>query len=275
MLQVLVTMFLASFAGQFADVKIEHLKEEVKLVRIKADPAKFLAANNHQFPFEDSFVICGTIEIDDYYNFSYDDLEHLYQSIRFQEVGDVLKNRSKESCHLYFSRAFGQPAIDSIVDLTENSKEPVILARVKVVLNGIFYNREKQWDMLEVQDIQIARNGYKEWGPWLVEESQSKKKAEAEKLAAMKADERKQAEMKADEKRAAEVNKAVEAERAKYREFKINGETITAKYSGIVSGALRLTLKDGKTISTKLEKLTKEEQSWIKEKKWLKPAKKK
>lgn len=160
------------------DKKVPHLEDETSLIRIKATPETAVGK---------TAIICGGVEIGDYYNFSYGNSEESHFSLKFKEAGETFGDISGESANLYFAKTRGQEAIEVLAKAAEKNKGGRVLklARVKVTLVAGRFQSDKQWDMFEVLDMQFFDNAADKWLPWIVETQLESEK----KLAAAKAEE--------------------------------------------------------------------------------------
>jgi hypothetical protein len=245
-------------AGQADTVKVPHEDDETPLVRVKANPEKYIGKE---------FVICGGLEIDDYYNFEYDNAHESHYSLGFREAGETLNDLGPRA-HVYLPKTIGASIVDSIVKSAEQkkAKHSYKLARVKVTLDRrrIRAGQEIQWDMLEAIDVQFCDKDKLEWQPWIIESRKQAEQAQNE-----EARKKEQAKREA-EKKAAQEKKDV-ADALKWREWTgPKGAKFKAKFSGVTSGQVKLVKEDGSAVKLALDKLPKEEQDWIKEKKWTK-----
>lgn len=262
MLYLLFCMLL-----QAEPLKVPHLKDETTLIRVKAEPLAYA---------EKVITVSGVIEIDDYYNFSYSDCEKTHISFEFREVGATTDDLGQR-LHVYALRSpMWLAVVDLLAEQSEQaaSRQQPMLARVKVKLNGQAFARDKQWNMVEAVDIQFAEDRLTKWSEWTGEiNRQQEAKAQADAIAAK--------EKMASEKvaNAAKAKAELDAiELKKWRVWKISGKDVTAKYSGINSGFVKVVDKDGTAHKIPVDKLTKDEQEWLKSKPWLPmkvPAKKK
>lgn len=83
-----------------------------------------------------------------------------------------------------------------------------------------------------------------------------------------KMNEKRQAKLEAE--KAKETKQKADAEAARWRTWTDpKGAQIRAKFSGVLSGSVNLVKEDGTKFSIPLDKLPKEEQEWIKNKKWM------
>lgn len=235
---------------------IPHQNDEVALVRIKADPKKYVGK---------SFVICGGLQISDYYNYSYGRSEKTHHSLKFVELGKTTREIGIETCHGYLLKRNASAAIiDTIAKGAEENKtrEFYKVARVKVMLIQVRYENDKQWDMLEVLDAQFMDKDFKEWQPWIVETEEAAKRAEAK--ADREADEADRAAKLKDDLAGVKA-----AETARWREWTdAKGGKFKARFSGIVGGDVQLKKDGGEVVKMRLDKMSKEEREWIEKKKW-------
>lgn len=257
---------VTTFLFQTPAAKIPHLKDETQIIQIKTDPEAFL---------DKDVVLCGGLLIDDYYNFAYRDAVRTHYSLSFREVGATQSDLSAERYHLYLPRDIGKKIADQLIaNAKEYGNGPSLdLVRVRVRLDPGRYFEDRQWNMLEVSDLQFASDDFKSWKPWYLEKdrlaaaaAKAKKDkddrdAAADLIARIKASEQKQADTAA----------ALEA--AKWRQFEYpKGDQFKAKYAGITSGKVRLVKEDGSSVRIALDDLSKDERDWIVNKRWLKPV---
>ena len=247
--------------GQAEDAKVPHEDDEIRLVRIKANPEEYAGKE---------FIICGGLEINDSYYGGYRDAKDSHYSLYFREIGETQTDLSIDSCRLYLSKKDGSPIVDAIADFAEQNRKKGVrfykLARVKAtILPRIFHrNDDKPWNLMEVVDVQFIEKDFSGWKPWEIETREKERRArenDARRKLAAKRDAEKEAAQK--EKEAAEA--------LKWREWTDDkGIKFKAKFSGVTSGQVKLVKEDGSAVKLALDKLPKEEQDWIKEKKWTK-----
>lgn len=255
----MIAMLLMSAAISQAAPKIPHLDGETRLLRVKANPDKYLGK---------TFVICGGLQVSDYYNYSYRDQEKSFYSLGFVEAGETF-NDFGDHCQLYMSKTaiskeLSESIIETVTKAEEAKRNTHKLARLKVAINPVAFSRDKQWDMLEVMDIQFINKDKTGWSPWIFEEFV--KAARAKEDAENKAEMAKKAEAEA-----AQLRQEKAREKAQWREWSDpDGGKVYAKYSGSVAGTVKLTKRDGSTVKIPFKKLPEEEQQWIEKKLWLK-----
>lgn len=252
-----IILFVAVLFGQGSAQPVPHQKDETSLVRIKADPTKFL---------NKEVVICGGISVSDLYFGSYREAKETHFCFEFTEVGATFNDVRRDTCYLYLSKEAGEAIVDALLTKAESNKGNNLksLARVKVYLSKSRYAADESWDYLEVIDVQFCEKDIKSWMPWILEnERKQAGDAKAAKQAAL-AD-------AAKAKKAQFQNTQKAQSAAKWRTWTdTKGKKIKAQYSGINSGKVNLIAEDGTAFKLLLEDLPKEEQEWIKQKPWLK-----
>lgn len=181
------TLFVAAMAAGalFDDVKIPRDGTETSLIRVKAEPRK------HFGPA--AFKIVGGVEIDDYYNYGYQHRERDFYSLKFREAGEHYRDDLGDRAQLYLSRKTGEKIVEKLAALHEKDKRGMTLIRTSVKLNAQKYASDKQWDMLEVDDVQFFDPETFEWGEWEIatarkarEEKEAAERAESERLKAIR-----------------------------------------------------------------------------------------
>jgi hypothetical protein len=146
--------------------KAPHKDDETSLIRIKAKPETAVGK---------SVIICGLVEISDYYNYSYRRSEDIYYSLKFYEVGETIGDyEGQNPVRLYFSKSIGSDALEIITKAYEQKKGTVTgkLLRAKITLVPERFNSDKQWDMFEVLDVQFFDMASEKWLPWMVATAQ-------------------------------------------------------------------------------------------------------
>jgi hypothetical protein len=224
---MLTTLILAAAVfGQTTLPQITHSEDETSLVRIKADPKKYIG---------ETFIISGGGLIGSYYKYGYRESKLTHTNIIFIELG---KNSSEhgERAYLYAHRVRCKPIIDELVEVLEQNKVKGTgrVFRVKATIaHDKFYQGKKRWNMLELRDLQFAIPGTDpvEWEPWILEEEE--KKAEPPPQPREWADET--------------------------GKFSMKGT-----FSGVIGDQVRLRKEDGSTVSVTISKLRKEDQDYIK-----------
>lgn len=159
--------------------KIPYRGDETPLVRVKANPEKYLGK---------TFVICGGLALRNYYNYSYENAENTFYSLSLHETGKDTASvgRSSERADLYLSKRIGAAIVDTLTKFEEENKsgkkKNLKLARVEVTLVPSKYAKDKEWNMMEVIDVQFVEKDYKGWQPWIIEkereEEMSRRKAQ-------------------------------------------------------------------------------------------------
>lgn len=264
-------LLLSLLPGADPGFKIPHLKDETALVRIKGDAPTYIAKE---------FIICGDLQIDDYYNYGYRKMQDDFHSLKFREVGATSKDVSLERCYLYMERLEEfKPVIDRLAKESARGKDKNFfglhsLARIRVTLHPDAYEKGKQWNMLEVVDVQFSTPDHQKWESWVIDvakQREEKKAAEAEKAQRLKAKREEERKKQAAEAEAAE-ERAAEFESKRWRTFKNpDGKEIKARYQSITDGNVKFIDENGKSFKLPLAKLSKEEQAWIKQKPWIDP----
>lgn len=260
----MVLFMTACLLSQFDQINVPHGKDETSLVRVQADTEKYL---------DEEIVICGGIQLSDYYNYGYAKTGLIFHALHFCEIGETLDDRGAYA-HLYLDKQLGKSIVDELVKAAEANKKSVYsLVRAKVKLNPGRYFNGRQWNMFEVVDVQFISKDLKSWEPWkleahykAIEEAEHKRMADA-KQAAKELAER----IAAGEKAKEEAAEALE--RARWREWtKPDGKKVKGKFNGINSGNVKLILEDKSALKLTITDLPKDEQTWLKEKRWLKPV---
>jgi hypothetical protein len=137
---------------------IPYQNDETSLIEVKANPERYVGKR---------FIMCGAIEVSDYYSLSYSDAQDTHYSIRFTDAGKHNKSRlGDEFAQLYLRKRRGAGVADTLIKAT---KENVIrLARVTVTLRPDVYAEYKKWDFMEVIDVQLVTDDKKGWQAGLV-----------------------------------------------------------------------------------------------------------
>jgi hypothetical protein len=177
--------------GQAEKTKVPHKNDELPLVRLKASPEKHAGK---------PVIICGTVSIEDDYDFAYSDAKRTHFSLRFEESGATLRE-SGENCYLYLQRQEGKAIVEHLTQEAEKKKggrRSRTLVRAKVVLLPEVFERDKKWDNLEVLDVQFIDDEFKDWLPWTL---QAERDAEENRAAAAAAERKKKRDDDAAEKR--------------------------------------------------------------------------
>jgi len=231
--------------------------DETLLTRVKANPQDYLGK---------VFIICGGVQVDDYYIWApYDDrAKDTHYSLEFREAAKDMESFSGESAHLYLSKQRGKPIMDALMKVAEDTVGPNLYktVRVKVTLRPEVYARDKHWDLLEVLDVQFGDREKKQWGPWATEQAE-KDRIKNFKEAQRRAEQ--EAEQKAQDQ--AEQKKAIRA--AKRRTWKSGTHSVEAELIKVVRGIVHLQrLDNGQQITIPMEKLSKEDQEFITGRKW-------
>lgn len=188
-MRTLITLFasillLCEFClaeGKTAE-KFPHSKDDVTLLRIKQDP---------KIAIDERVTVCGYVSTSSYYDYRYQNSKNSHASFGFLQGADKIGVRTDEVAFLYFWKPFDSDAdpkdysqsvnknrartISMIEEATEK-KMPLII-RAKVTLLG------REWNMLELADVQFYDEDKKVWGPWMIESAiladmQAKKDAE-------------------------------------------------------------------------------------------------
>ena len=224
---MLTTLILATAVlAQSAPRQITHTEDETSLVRIKADPKKYIG---------ETFIISGAGLVGSYYKYGYREAKLTHTNIEFIELGKNITEQG-ERAHLYAQRVRCKPLIDELVEALEVSKVKgtARVFRVKATIaHDKFYQGKKRWNMFEVRDLQFAIPGTDpvEWELWILEEED--KKAEPPPPLREWSD-----------------------ETGKF--------SIKATFSGVIGDQVRLRKEDGSTVSVSISKLRKADQDYIK-----------
>lgn len=135
--------------------------DETSLTRIKASPVDYVGK---------VFVICGGIQLDDYFNYGYDDADFSHFSLAFIQAGKDSKPTG-ERAHLYLSRKFGKDLIEGLVEKQEMSgKQSYVLARVTVTIPRNRFDPES-WEMFEVLEVQFPNDEWSDWESGFIREA--------------------------------------------------------------------------------------------------------
>lgn len=254
MLAVFIVLFGQSAVG---DDQIY----ETTLLRVKADPERYTGRK---------LVLEGSIEVSDYYNFSFRGAEESFYSLQFRELNEG-KLRIGEYGHLYLSKkgGYGDGVIDQIIQMSEQDESVIarpIAVKVEVIIPEAIYAQDKQWNMFVLRDVQFYDQRKKEWKNWYFEELIAQAKEENQRAMIREA-----TETKALKNWIAENQKVQTA--AKWRNWTDSkGKQFKAQYNGINSGNVKLILEDGSAIKLPLAGLSKDEKDWIDKKPWTKAA---
>lgn len=249
-------IILALFGQVQEDIAIPLKGDETSLIRVKADPDKYLGKE---------IIICGGVAISDYYNFGYENSHNTHYSLKFVELGKDT-NQKGEDVSLYFQKRLGAAIIQTITKEAEQSKGNFYkIARVKVLLDSHRFADGKQWDLLEVRDVQFLRDNKKDWMPWIIENQASNERKKLEELEKLKLEEKRQ-------KEALALEKQKVIEEAKWHKWtSADGKfTSEAKFLRQTGGIVYLQKRDGKSIEIPKEKLSKENLDWINNRGWTK-----
>jgi hypothetical protein len=224
--------------------KVPHQADEIPLARLKANAERYAGK---------TFIICGGIELDDYYNYAYRGQEDIHQSLRFFEAGETSVFPHGEVAHLYLVKKYGDKIMDIVMKKAEEGRGEQaisILVRAKVALTRGWNDR--QWDLLELIDIQRVSEDKTGWGPW-IEESARSAKAVVEKAEQERADESKR--------------KQAEARAPKFRTWTdASGEhKTTAKLKTAAAGNVKLEKEDGTVVTVPVDTLSEEDQEYLKQ----------
>lgn len=237
---------LAADPEEEADL-IPHMDDEISLVRVMASPEAYVGK---------VFIICVSVRVknDNYSGFYKGAVDTHYQLDAFH-VGKYLGSGSTEQrAYLFLPKKGGDPIVAPILKKQE-TKGGTLVARCKVYLRPESYAWEGLgvWGHLELLDIQFIQRDLKSWQPWVLhpepteaQRREEAKAAEAERLAA---------------------EAARQARAPKFREWTDNtGKHKTkAKFVRFAVGTVTLELESGKTVDVALERLSKEDQDYIKQ----------
>ncbi len=236
----------AGLGGEPAAVKkVPHSKDETSLVAIKANPEKFVGT---------TFILCGGIKVDDYYNFAYLNSQDTHYSLDFVEVGEDTATTTGKRAHLYFPKKIGAALIDLAVKFEKEHHGEHYLMRIRATLDRDAFARDKQWDTMEMLDWQFVTKDYTDWQPWALQKIRDDKAAEVTKAA---------------EERKAKLATAKAAdEAAKWRTWTDSkGKQYDAKFGGVAFGKVTLVNRDGSSVHLPLTDLSADDRAWIKNRK--------
>lgn len=250
-------LFLVASLLILQSEQVPHLKDEMSIQRIKADPVKMA---------DKEIVICGLAGISQVYSYGYTHFDLSHHAFVFRETGATIADISREEIYLYLERVRADDIIERFADeLEAHPDAPFLLVRAKVKLHPVRYFHGKQWNMLELLDIQFHNNKEQtKWEPWVNETKDheiARKKALADKDMADKD--------AAIEKAAKDDEAAKEA--ARWRLWTgSDGKDFKARYQGINSGFVKLQKEDKSSVKLKVSDLPKDQQDWLKERRWEK-----
>ncbi len=127
---------------------------------IQADPKEYVGK---------TMILLGGLKVTNHYNYSYRDAEDTHYSLDFGEWGEDTASPTGKSAYVYLPRKVGAGIIAALVETSRKGPAGYHKsARVKVTLRPEFYAQDKQWNMLEVHDVQWIEKDFKRWQPWLV-----------------------------------------------------------------------------------------------------------
>ena len=125
--------------------------DEASLFRIKADPRAYV---------DRPFVLCGAIEIGDYYLGGYDGTEDTHYSFVLHAI-DKNGKYGIEFVHLYMSRDTGPPLVDEVSRVMEAGFKGKVVRVLATIVGG----HAEKWDEMELFDWQVlGPDG--QWLPW-------------------------------------------------------------------------------------------------------------
>jgi hypothetical protein len=130
--------------------------DETPIAAVVADPWKFVGRG---------FVICGAVEVADYFNAPYDGAKLTHFSFSFQQLdrGAALGNRAM----LYARRNIGQDIADACAAATSLRSGAMKVVRARVTLAPERTSSDQiRGDMLEVLDWQFLAPGATTWSAW-------------------------------------------------------------------------------------------------------------
>lgn len=149
--------------GQNEPWLIPYQGDEVALVRVMANPEEYVGK---------SFIICGGLQINDNYIFSYSDAKDTHYSLLLRAVGKDSVSPGKELAYLYLSKDIGRAIVDVIAGFQAETLHGAKVARARVTLVPRFFAKDKRWNYMEVLDIQFIGADHKGWGPWMAGKQQ-------------------------------------------------------------------------------------------------------
>jgi hypothetical protein len=134
--------------------------DETALVRVKADPERF---RNQEF------IIVGGVRIDDVFISSYYSRQRdRYTCLVFAESGATLGEFGSEIAWLYGNKSDPTTGIDKLIDLEAATKTRDVyqLVRARVKFNSRAFREDKQWNELELVELQFPNEDLTGWEPW-------------------------------------------------------------------------------------------------------------
>jgi hypothetical protein len=132
--------------------------EETSLVRVKANPGDYVGR---------TFIVCGAVNVIDYYNYGYDNAKETHYSLGFREMGAGAT--FGESATVYLPRSLGGGLVEGIVKTEETGLRGGRLLRMRVTIDADRYKEREQSDMFELLDWQFVSEDRKSWKPWTFE----------------------------------------------------------------------------------------------------------
>jgi len=231
--------------------KIPYKGDEIALVEVKANPEQYVGK---------TFIICGCLGLDDYYNFSYWDAKDTHYSLSFFSWGKDNLSRGNEHATLYLSKQIDAPIVDIIVRMKKRAEsdgtEMILLARAKVTFVPARFAKYKEWSTMEVLDVQFMEKDHKGWWPWIVEKVMAEESAQRAAIEKRKIEER--------DALNREREQAKMAKAPKFRTWIYGEKHVTAKFKNAINQTVKLVLENGTTMSVPLDELSPADQWYIK-----------
>jgi hypothetical protein len=136
--------------------KVPLTGEELSLARLKADPTKCIG---------ETFVLCGGIQNDDYYNFGFSDAVKTHYSFRFSPVTEDAKILPSVA-HVYVNRLLGQGLSETVTQTEEKGGASLVRLRCTIPKDRAEGNEENALSMIEAKEWQFVNIEKNEWRPW-------------------------------------------------------------------------------------------------------------
>jgi hypothetical protein len=217
---------------------VPRLGDETLLVAIKANPEKYADC-----------IICGVVTISNEYHDPDEHKEKDYYCLKFQEAGKNVEDPLQEDVvRLYVPKPSCYAVVSTINTLAAKKPHQRALVRVRV-------HCATPLVFMDALDVQLCKPDFSGWQPWIMEERNKHKQALA-----------KEAETAAKRAEVAIAAARTAAEAAGWRTWTdtTNGSKIEAKFSGTISGVVKLAKRDGSVINIPVDNLGGEDQQWIK-----------
>lgn len=229
--------------------KVPFKGDEVPLVRIKAGPAAYVGKE---------FVICGAVQLDDYYSYEYWNAAGTHHSLFLAEVSqDGLP--LAERAFLYLSRKTGAPIIERLLAKQEKApKGQSYLVRATATILPARFD-PNGWQLFELLDIQFPTEGWKDWEEGVLakmEADKAKAKQDSDRLAIERA-----------QQFAEEKQKQLKALEPQFRTWtdKSGKYKTVARFSGMAVGNVKLQLENGQVIMVSVDNLSDADKEYLEE----------